>query len=108
MRWVIAVVAILVVGYSGCEKEARRLNNTGHAEVKAGNKRAAIEAFAKAVRLKPRVQKYRHDLGRALARAGLWEQSKTELEIALQLDPSNMDTRRLLAFVQRRVQDDYH
>lgn len=101
MRNASVVLALIVVG---CTAElAERSNARGRECYERRDYRCAVREFGFAVREEPDVHKYRYNLGLALARAGAFEQSKTELQTLLRMDPGHSDARNLLIRVQANI-----
>jgi tetratricopeptide (TPR) repeat protein len=83
--------------------KATRIGREGADAMSRGNHKDAIRLLSEAVRLSPKVPKYRYNLGLALAKAGLLEQSATELETVIQADPADIEARRLLGRIQNGI-----
>lgn len=98
MRRLLLLVLLLPSCTSAPEDDAR-----GRACLDRGDLGCAVSAFSEAVVDAPSVPRYRYNLALALAKVGALEQARTELEIALELDPRHMPARRLLDRVHRAI-----
>lgn len=104
MRSAWAVLAVvLLVGCAG--RSAARANEEGLAALSRSDYRTAVSAFGEAVKADPSSTRYRYNLGLALGQAGLYQQSVTELETVLRMDPGDVEARRTLGKVQARLDD---
>lgn len=104
MRYAILLVSLLAFGCGG--RNAADANARGKAALRSGDTRGAIRAFSEAVKEDPNTSKYRFNLGLALARARVYDQSAASLREAIRLDATNMDARRLLARVDDEIASD--
>lgn len=94
---------MVLVGCVG--RTAARANEEGLAALNRSDYRTAVKAFGDAVQADPSSTRYRYNLGLALGRAGLYQQSVTELETVLRMDPGDVEARRTLGKVQARLDE---
>lgn len=94
------LLAVLLL--SGCaEPEAH--DARGRECLARGDLKCAVSAFSDAVVDAPSVPRYRYNLAVALAKMGALEQARSELEIAVALDPADIRSRSLLQRVHRAI-----
>lgn len=73
---------------TGRAKEARRFFRLGQMRMRSGDLSGAVEAFRKALGLKPDYREARLNLGAALIRAGKFAEAEQELLPLVETDPS--------------------
>lgn len=98
----IAVVALVVL--IGCAPRRAELANMRGKECAASQDlKCAVVQFGIAVKEQPDVNKYRFNLGLALAHSGAFEQAETELQEVVRRDPNHPDARWLLRIIQANL-----
>ena len=98
----VAVVA-LVAALAGCGQGAQDSDARGLACLERDDLPCAVREFSAAVKASPDDARLRYNLGLALARAKSLEQARTELEVAVRIDPADLKSRQLLDRIHRAI-----